>query len=256
MSAPRGPALWKMNKMELEAEAFRLGAVVHRSWTTAELRAVIQQHRDLYEPDEEKLPKGMSTMKLEELIAIAESLGADVPQRPTRGIVQHLIRQHALGMGHHVVGFGRHRGKLFREVPPDYLEWAAREVAAKGESASPDLIILAEYGTKKKKNTERMRRSEDPEATATVPYEPSENSGTASSWTRVLPTGTHPHGAYPKARGRTRALETYRMDRENMDQDIPYSVVDEIQELETRLAILRDRHGLQPPTDGETQEDS
>ena len=241
--------------MELENEALRLGAAVHRSWTSAELRAVIQQHRDLYEEGEEKLPKGMSAMKLEELTELAASLGADVPHRPTRGALQHLIRQHALGMGSHVVGFGRHRGKLFREVPQDYLDWAARETAAKGDGASPDLIVLAEYGLKKK-NAARAKLREDPEATATVPYEPSESSATTSSWTRVLPTGTRPHGAYPKGRARTRPLESYRLDPENMDQDVPYSVVDEIQELETRLAILRDRHGLAPSGTDEEQADN
>ena len=31
-----------------------------------------------------------------------------------------------------------------------------------------------------------------------------------------------------------------------MDQDVPVEILDEVQHLEERLAILRDRHGLPP----------
>ena len=69
------------------------------------------------------------------------------PEKATNGLLTLLIRDSCTkNKGDAVVTFGRHRGKLFKEVPRNYLEWAVQEVKQRGpEGSSPDLVSLSTY---------------------------------------------------------------------------------------------------------------
>jgi uncharacterized protein (DUF3820 family) len=233
-----------MSKTALLSEAQRLGIPVYPSWSAAEIRSLISEHRERYALTGTRLPPKVTSMTLPELIEMAKKLGVTVPEKHTKGLIIRLIREKTESAGERVVPFGRHKGWQYREVPEGYLRWAIEETKAKGTSSSEDLIHLARYAEDKLKKKASLD-SDDPEFNATVPYIPDPSTG--SSWSVLEGTG------YPKAGGQRpfppnpRSKRTPTEDsRGNMDQEIPEDVVEEIAQLETRLALLRDRSGVPP----------
>ena len=95
----------------------------------------------------------------------------------------------------------------------------------------------------------------DPEHEASIPYVP-EESELNTTWeqvsSRITTTAQPKSKAYPVQRPYMAAVrrsppsESSFGSRARMEQDVPEEILDEVQHLEERLAILRDRHGLPP----------
>ena len=236
--------IWKMSKTALLAEAQRLGIPVAPTWSSPEVRSLISEHRERYGLTGTKLPPKVTSMTLAELLEMAKKLGVTVPEKHTKGLVIRMIREKTESAGERVEPFGRHKGWLYREVPEGYLRWAIEETGAKGSAASEDLRHLARYAEEKLKKKASVD-SDDPEFNAAVPYVPEPS--TSSSWSVLESQG------YPRSGGQMPMRPNLRPKRtpdegtvSNMDQEIPEDVTEEITQLETRLALLRDRSGMPP----------
>ena len=112
-----------MKKAQLLAELNERGVVVHTSWTVPELRQILIEQRDLEKPPSavnDKM-KGLTSLKLQELVDLAEKEGISLPTKPTRGLMIKLIRDHRSTPSQTVVPFGRFKGYMYQEVPEPYL---------------------------------------------------------------------------------------------------------------------------------------
>ncbi|CAE7698950.1 RE1 [Symbiodinium sp. CCMP2592] len=188
MSSSSAPVnVWKMNKTELMAEAMRLNLTVHATWSVGEIRQVITDHKR--ESGESSIPKGLASMTLDQLKAQAVEYQIEIPTKPTKGQLQMLIRDAATrNKAEALVTFGRHRGKLFKEVPSQYLDWAMKEVEARGvENSGPDLVSLANYARSLMEPEETI--TYNPEADARVPLPSEDGSSWETHWSELTETG-------------------------------------------------------------------
>ena len=179
--------LWQMNKVQLLAEATRLGITTHPSWSTGEVRQLIADKRK--ESNETGMvPKGLASMTKDQLIEECAKLGITPPAGATKGHMQLLIRDSTTaGKGNSVVMFGRHQGKLVKEVPKAYLEWCIMEIAAKGkDGCGQDLVNLGSYAETvlHKKTTKAYNPEEDP-LVPLPPDDASESSVWGSEWSAL-----------------------------------------------------------------------
>ncbi|OLP87671.1 hypothetical protein AK812_SmicGene31085 [Symbiodinium microadriaticum] len=135
----------RMTKSQLLAEAVRVGATVHHSWTVPELRATIRDHVDTFmEKSASQKMKGLSSMKHGELVAKAKEMGVDVPDRVTKGNLLRLVRTAVGTTGDTVMTIGRWKGCLYREIPQSYAQWALEETT-RTDNSSPELIMFARW---------------------------------------------------------------------------------------------------------------
>ena len=186
-----------------------------------------------------------------------------------RGLLMRTIRDLAEGASGHILSFGRFRGHKFDETPMGYRRWAVAEVQ-NNAGASEDLKMFANwanYNLSEKDTTKGYVAAQDPEASATIPYNPSEDGSWAMlplpSTSGCLPTVLVAPTATSKAAGTVQASTApVRRTRPasqssagSMQQDPDAEVLDEINHLQTRLAILRDRHGLAPGPEAEARKD-
>ena len=259
MTAPvttRPKGLWELTKDELLAEAQARGLWVNPKWTVPEIREMIKDDMD-HEASATStttgaLPPGASSMSLAQLMTMAEDLNVKVPAGSTKGAILRLIRDSAGGGHQLVMTFGRYKGYLYTETPMNYRRWAISE-ATTSKTASEDLIHYADWCKAHLERSTLPRRyvaQDDPELNATVPYIPDESE--AVSWELLaresLPVRTL-DGGEGKGNCRVSATPPYRMSseagsRREMQTDVGPDVLDEICHLETRLAVIRDRHGL------------
>ncbi|CAE7834160.1 GIP, partial [Symbiodinium necroappetens] len=184
LMASASKSIWDMNKAELIAAASEVGLVYHSSWTTGELRSLLQEHRQAHK--EENPVKGLSSLNVVALREKAGNLGIILPPRATKGMILRMIRDQQNPPGKQVVSFGRYKNYLFDEVPRGYLEWSIRETK-NNENASEDLRHLANFA-KNKLFPEEEQEAPDPEVNATIPYyEDEERSSTSSrtTWSMV-----------------------------------------------------------------------
>ncbi|CAE7724502.1 GIP [Symbiodinium sp. CCMP2592] len=256
VTRPKG--LWEFTKDELLTEAQARGLWVNPRWTVPQIRDMIKDDLEneatTSSATSGELPPGVSKMTLAQLITMAEDLNVKVPPGTTKGGVLRLIRDQAGGGQQLVMTFGRHRGCLFTETPLSYRRWAISE-AASSKTASEDLVAYASWCKKNLEKSTQPRRyvaEDDPELNATTPYVPEDSE--ALSWV-LMPkdntTDTRPTTT-PKAKaggGYRRPLPTSSASSEfgsrpEMQTEMDAEVMDEIQHLETRLAVIRDRHGL------------
>ena len=258
--------VWHMNKTQLLAKALNMGITTHPSWSVGELRQLIQEKKKAMGHTSD-IPKGLGSMNKTQLLEQCRILGLEVPEKATNGLLTLMIRDSCTkNKGDAVVTFGRHRGKLYKEVPRSYLEWAIQEVRERGpEGSSPDLVSLSTYAAQILQDKGAYHR--DPEETAVVPIPP--ESSSASSWSEVWSELTPParelnmmveHTNKPKSqmpvpgyKDSKRTTPTKRTpDRseregagiEKMNQDVPPGVQAEVEDLMARLASLRDKYNL------------
>ena len=192
-------------------------------------------------------------MSLAQLMTMAEDLNVKVPAGSTKGAILRLIRDSAGGGHQLVMTFGRYKGYLYTETPMNYRRWAISE-ATTSKTASEDLIHYADWCKAHLERSTLPRRyvaQDDPELNATVPYIPDESE--AVSW-ELLARESLP--VRPSTAAKAKATAGYRRprptgsasseagSRREMQTDVDPDVLDEICHLETRLAVIRDRHGL------------
>ncbi|OLQ08605.1 hypothetical protein AK812_SmicGene7866 [Symbiodinium microadriaticum] len=249
---PKG--IWEMTKVELLERACSLGCLVHPTWTVVEIRQVVsEKQRQL--TGEDSVPKGLSSMTLAQLKTTCAELQVAMPSNPTKGQLLRLIRDQTQAPGNTVVPFGRHRGRLFSEVPESYLRWTMEETQRNGDNASPDLIRLSNYA-KSRLEPQEKEMPYDPEFNAKIPYVASEGEEISSlgSWSMAMsPEGITKGKGYsspnkdlplaPKSLAKRRN-PVERQEKNRMDQDVPDDVKEGLESLTNRLAILKDRHGL------------
>ena len=254
-------SVWKMNKTQLMSEAMRLHLTVHPTWSVGELRQMVSDSRRAGE-ETSQVPRGLASMTLEQLKEQATEFRLTIPPTPTKGQLRLMIRDAATHRkGDAVVTFGRHKNKLFKEVPLAYLEWAMKEVQERGqESSGADLVSLAMYA--KAKLMPEETAVYDPEINPRVPL-PEESSSSSvweSHWSEVsennrqmiVKAGYREEQAKAEEFGspsteklkRRSATTGSRDNAKKMDQEVPDEVREEINELMTRLAALKDKHGL------------
>ena len=143
--------------------------------------------------------------------------------------------------------FGRFSGKKFGETPTSYRDWAVREVSSH-DNPSEELILFANWWQAELVRTDQEKSEGppssstwrpnyvDPEATARIPYV--EDGTSTASWDEVS-VHTSPD-TVQGATGGNSGPGT------RQDQDVPEEVIDEVLDLEARLAAPRDLHGIAP----------
>ena len=261
MASSEPPAnIWKMNKTQLLSEAVRLNLTVHTSWSVGEIRQIISDHRRSTEQDS-SVPKGLASMTLEQLKTQASALQIPIPPRATKGQLQLLIRDASTReKAEAIVTFGRHRNKLYKEVPTQYLEWAMLEVRERGvESSGPDLVSLANYAKAKLRPEEVESYNPEINSRVPLPAESSTSSCWETHWSELTETAiqmntragypaketeTHAQQRTPTPKKRSTASGSQVGEKKPMDQEVPQEVREEIETLMARLAALKDRHGL------------
>ncbi|OLP74990.1 Copia protein [Symbiodinium microadriaticum] len=238
--------IWQMNKVQLLAEATRLGITTHPSWSTGEVRQLVLDKRK-ESTEAGAVPKGLASMTKDQLMEERSKLGIVPPAGATKGHMQLLIRDTVTtGKGNSVVMFGRHSGKLFQEVPRAYLEWCVMEVKAKGrDGCSQDLVNLASYA--ETVLTKKAIKGYNPEDNPAVPLPPDDasvSSAWESEWSALTAAAksmneiadTKQRPFLPKAAPKRpqEAAESHRM-----QQEPPPEAKAEIEELMGRLPALK-----------------
>ena len=259
----RAKTLSEFNKAELLEEAYARNLWVNDRWSTVELRSAIQEDRKNPSADHPgNATKGMHAMSLEQLKQRAMELNYHVPPFATRGTIMRILRDQG-GMGpESVLGFGRFRGKMYKDTPIGYRTWALREVE-NNDNPSEDLVMFANWWQgelHKWQGKPPEKASPDPydaEENATIPYV--DQASSTASWdvlhreALAIPTPKAKSKApgyaaqAPKTPTRRRAAEGPALPLpERMERDLPASVNEEVRYLEERLALLKNQHGIPP----------
>ena len=241
----KGPNVWRMTKKELMAYADALDITYHESWTREEIRAIIQEYKEA--KGTSKVPKGLASMTLVELQQKATELCIQYPAKASKGHLQKLIPDGTRAPSEEIVSFGRYKNYMCRELPEGYLSWAIRNT-----NSSDDLRRLAKWAETREKK--KGYTTNDPKVGAKIPYVPlgASSSGTPSSWlmaeqrpvTPPTSTTTRSGKDSVKSIGSRRPRESEHSEVEKMEQDVPESVVQEVQALQARLAGLMDKYNM------------
>ena len=108
-----------MKKEQLLQELGERGVVVHRSWTVPELRQILIEQRDLEKPqvNNEKM-KGLTSLKLQELVELAEKNGLTIPTKPTnRGAIRTVQGVHVSGSTRRLSSLGHPGDEVQSQLP-------------------------------------------------------------------------------------------------------------------------------------------
>jgi hypothetical protein len=159
-----GIKLSKMRKDELSDLLRSLGEEPHPQWTVPEIRSRIRELTEI-EKEEDHPLKGMTSMRKDELVKLAEELKLVLNPSDTKGAIMRKLRlqveMNTPPKPTDIVGFGRHANleyvALATEVP-SYLDWVIQ--THKDGSLEPRLNRLARWGLEWKqehKNTPKPK---------------------------------------------------------------------------------------------------
>jgi len=231
MSQQTTKSPWKMKRDELADELVKMGCPVRPDWTVPELRSLLIEKMDL-QGDQSHKTKGITHMCLQDLTAKCLEEGLALPPKPTRGLLMRMLRENTPPGDTEKVCFGSYKGYMYKEVNPQYLEWAMREVAANPQH-SPDLARLAQWA--------QARQTRPPPAGA----------ASGSGDPEQSPSLPVPEGALPKAKAKVKG-DGKKQQRVSRTRTMPedsssYTVVseaevsldEEIKDMETRLHIMK-----------------
>ncbi|CAE7435682.1 unnamed protein product, partial [Symbiodinium sp. CCMP2456] len=240
--------LSRMTKAQLLSEAVRVGAAVHHSWTVPELRATIRDHVDTYqEKTASQKMRGMSSMKIEDLRKKAKEMGVDVPDKVTKGNLLRLVRTSVSTTGDMVMTIGRWKGSLFRDIPNSYGKWALEEITRAEGNCSPELAMYAKWWQNQQLALSTTAEIMDEESDQDYPANTHPTSTPSrGSWEEVSVTKTKGYSG-STGKGNTKATPKrdnqvlHEKDEKIMDSQPDPSTLAEIQALETKLAILKDK---------------
>ncbi|CAE7227655.1 RE2, partial [Symbiodinium sp. CCMP2592] len=224
---------------QLIDECKRRQLAFNEAWTCPELRTILISDRE-YETKRKgvAVPKGLSSMNLDELKAEAHKMELTVKSGDTKGSL--MLRRDEAAPADTVMTIGRFRGTTFAQIPDNYGDWASEEERQNGTNMHNDLkrfVVWRRHRRSKGQNTPAAAASTmeptylDAETYATVPPPPISETA-SSSWAMVadyesaFSEGYNPHDSEGP---------------ERMEQEIDPATMDEIQALEARLATLRDR---------------
>ena len=251
MSLSHKPS-WQMSKTELLAEGCRRGIPMSKEWSAIELKSILAED-DRKRAPATSLPKGLTSMKLDELRQEAKKVGLAASSSDTKGSLMRRIRDHYSTPCETVMTIGRFKGIPYSEIPETYGRWASDEEKANHDNMHPDLMRFVKWRRASKQRAAELGAagsSYDPEAQARVPPPPISETGYSAeyasnaSWDLVKEHGTMPLVPQSKAKGKDKRGNPSKVQTVKMDQYVEQEVADEIQALETRLAVLRDQHSL------------
>ena len=220
-----------MNKTELLAEMTRLGMNPNPSWTVTELRSLMVEMKE------------------------AEKRTALVPYntKTPKGILLRQIRDYHDTPSETVMTIGRHRGNTYSQVPRSYAEWACKEDPS---NMHPDLQRFVTWyrrqqDPERRQHVPRAVQMQNPDKYAKNPPPPPSDAGTTGtshSWEEVAVLDHDQRPMPPSTRStrhkddqiasKRRAETGASTNRMAMDPDP--KVMEEIQELEGKLAALKD----------------
>ncbi|CAE7765879.1 RE2 [Symbiodinium sp. CCMP2592] len=245
--------LWDLRRDELllmEAEA--RGLTIHEKWTVPEIRSIIQEDMKRSAPATEigtgeAVP--LTKMTIKELENALEASGIAIPEKANKGMLMRMLRD---------------QGGRGPQTVLSYRRWAVQEVS-ENDGAQEDLKMFAAWASRALEITDGYANSSvpppyvDSEHSARIPYNPESFGG--SSWdvvptrsTTTTRTTTRPKARPTRAENEVIEQRIQAQRRQAppsslgslMDQEIDPQVMDEIQYLQARLAVLRDRHGMAP----------
>ncbi|CAE8594596.1 unnamed protein product, partial [Polarella glacialis] len=219
MAEPR-PVSYMM-KSELLEELRGYGANVNPAWTQQELRVVTREERL-----ERGLAKAKDGVKLptkkEDLIKMCTEEGLVIGSKATCATMRLLLRDflEAQISGSTLINFGKYDGHTYdelKEKQPGYLAWAIK-TADENKDCSRALQTLASWGARHQEKT-----SPKPGKSSTTPSQK------------------------PKENTNQRRQREDPEEEAKMDAEPPEETLEAIQELETRLAVLRQKNGIRAP---------
>ncbi|CAE8725915.1 unnamed protein product [Polarella glacialis] len=219
MAEPR-PVSYMM-KNELLEELRGYGANVNPAWTQQELRVVTREERL-----ERGLAKAKDGVKMptkkEDLIKMCTQEGLVIGPKATCATMRLLLRDflEAQISGSTLINFGKYDGHTYdelKEKQPGYLAWAIK-TADENKDCSRALQTLASWGARHQEKT-----SPKPGKSSTTPSQK------------------------PKENTNQRRQREDPEEEAKMDAEPPEETLEAIQELETRLAVLRQKNGIRAP---------
>ena len=226
---PKKPVpLSKMTKHQLLEESTRLGMTVHPKWTVPELRAVIREHK-----------RKINSLNLPELQRKADELGVTYPSKVTKGMLLKLIREHTDTPANTPMTIGRWRG-----CESDYGRWAIQEVS-RSANCHTDLVRFARWFQQELETKAAKTKIEEVDASY-VNYKTGTSRGspsTTSSWETVsaTPEKMRSGKGYPKNQVKRNSDNAKGKTEGEMESRPDPAVLEEIYQLETKLAILKDK---------------
>ncbi|CAE6927736.1 unnamed protein product [Symbiodinium sp. CCMP2456] len=238
--------LGMMRKTELLEYAMQLGMTVHPSWTVIELRAVIREHlAENEKTDVSARMKKINSLNLAELRAKAMELDVAIPQKATKGLILKLIRESLNTPDNTLMTIGRWRGSEYQEIPQSYGVWAVREVE-RSDNSHPDLVRYARWFSNHQKEVAgRTKIADDVDET----YQETIHklSTEKDSWDQASMISV-PKSKNPTGKGNTkttpkRASDELKDKKGYMDATPDAEVTAEIEALELKLALLKDKAG-------------
>ena len=169
-----------------------------------------------------------------------------VPMKTTKGALLKLIRSTVSGQGDTLMTIGRWKGSLYREIPDTYGSWASAEVA-RSSNSSAELMMYAKWWNEQQKiKAGRTHIPEEDDSYEDPPSSVRSPTPTRTSWEEVSitpskgyrgPTGKGNTKMTPK-RGHCEAQDGIV---KKMEFQTDPAVLQEIADLETKLAVLKDR---------------
>ena len=221
------------------------------SWSVVELKSILAED-NARTAKSQAIPRGLTGVKLEELRKEAQKVGLEIGAKDTKGSLMRRIRDFHATPDETLMTVGRFKGVPFSDIPETYGKWASEEEKANHDNMHPDLMRFVQWRrTTKARRLEAARtRREDPEVNARVPPPPLSETGYSAAyasraqWDLVQETGTLPIAPKSRARAKDKRAGSSSDEPERMDQEVGRSVTEEIQALETRLAVLRDQNNL------------
>ncbi|CAE7456103.1 RE1 [Symbiodinium sp. CCMP2592] len=137
--------VWKMNKSQLMEECRRRGLAIGEKWTCPELRTVILADKEFETKNKgQAVPKGLSSMSLQELKDEAMKMELEVRTNDTKGSLMLRIRD-AGAPSDTVMTIGRFRGTTFAQIPENYGDWASEEERRNGDNMHNDLKRFVQW---------------------------------------------------------------------------------------------------------------
>ena len=245
---------WQMSKTELLAEGSRRGIPMSRDWSVVELKSILSE--DDKKSVTSTLPRGLTSMKLEDLRREAQKVGLPLASNDSKGSLMRRIRDFQSTPSETLMVVGRFKGLPYSEVPESYGQWASDEEKVNHDNMHPDLMRYVKWRrSQKEKRTQRREMGgssslDDPETKAKIAPPPLSETGYSAgyassvSWDLVGEHGTLPIAPKSRAKGRDKRENPTKEKPTKMEQDVGEEVAEEILALETRLAVLRDQHAL------------
>ena len=135
-----------MRKNELMQELGEYDVLIHPNWTVPELRQLVIEQREARGVGKvlEDPMRGITKLSVKELQERAKGQGILIPEKPTRGLLIKLLQDASSTPDETIMGFGKYKGWMFHEVPMGYRQWAREEV--KGGNSHPELVQFATVG--------------------------------------------------------------------------------------------------------------